>query len=280
MSPRQPDPAALKSRIRQAALEVFSEKGFAGATVAEIAARAEINPATLYRFYAGKRELFASLQRPDLDFPDPQEQQRRADIIRVALQVFSRARYAAATMDEIAAAAGLSKAGLYFYFPSKESLFAEAVENPAGFALIDRLLQEHLAAAGADLEEGLVRVAIAYLHLFEQPDSVNLLRIILSEGVRNSDISTLFVEGVVQRGSAHVARYLERAGLAGGADLVAKVQALFGMLFTWGLVNRLLAGEHLPAARPTEEIARQYVRLFLFGLSGAGHAPAASGLQE
>jgi AcrR family transcriptional regulator len=45
-------------RIKTAALTVFAERGFRGATMPEIAARAGVAPANLYRYYQNKEALF------------------------------------------------------------------------------------------------------------------------------------------------------------------------------------------------------------------------------
>lgn len=265
--PRTSDLSAQKEQIEQAALIVFGEQGYSGTTVAEIAVRAGVSPAVLYRFYTGKRQLFETLHRPDLDFPDQQEQQRRETIMRAALQVFSQKGYAAATMDDIAGAAGLSKAGVYFYFSSKDNLFSAALENPAGFAAVNPLLDEYLSAQDADLEEGLVRVAAAYLSLFQNEEFVQLLRVILSEGTRSPEIASLFKEKIVRRGSENVAKYLSKFCNLPPQVLVKKVQMLFGTLFSWGLLNNLLARENEHQDFDLDRAARESVHQFLFGIS-------------
>jgi AcrR family transcriptional regulator len=49
--------------------------------------------------------------------------EREGRILDAALRVFSLTGYSGATMDAVAAEAGLTKPTLYQYFPSKESLF-------------------------------------------------------------------------------------------------------------------------------------------------------------
>lgn len=49
----------------------------------------------------------------------------RAAILEAALDVFSALGYRGATVDRIAAAAGLSKPNLLYYFPSKEAIHEE-----------------------------------------------------------------------------------------------------------------------------------------------------------
>ena len=47
-----------KNRIIQAAVTVFSQKGYASATIADIAAVAEIGKGTVYEYFASKEDLF------------------------------------------------------------------------------------------------------------------------------------------------------------------------------------------------------------------------------
>ncbi len=56
-----------KERILEAALEVFSHKGFHPATMDEIAEKAGVGKGTLYRYFETKEKLFAELVRLRLD---------------------------------------------------------------------------------------------------------------------------------------------------------------------------------------------------------------------
>jgi methylphosphotriester-DNA--protein-cysteine methyltransferase len=53
----------------------------------------------------------------------PTEEPREARILDAALKVFAEAGYSGATMDAVAAEAGITKPTLYQYFASKEALF-------------------------------------------------------------------------------------------------------------------------------------------------------------
>src|SRR5580692_3924709 len=56
---------------------------------------------------------------------------RPAEIIAAALALFAERGFAAARLDDIAARAGVSKAALYLYFPTKEDLFRAVVTEAA-----------------------------------------------------------------------------------------------------------------------------------------------------
>ncbi|MGI6567424.1 MAG: TetR/AcrR family transcriptional regulator [Limnochordia bacterium] len=50
-----------RERIKQAALEIFSSRGFANTTVQEIAERAKVGKGTLYTYYAAKEDVLTDL---------------------------------------------------------------------------------------------------------------------------------------------------------------------------------------------------------------------------
>ncbi|WP_426750346.1 TetR/AcrR family transcriptional regulator [Myxococcus sp. Y35] len=63
-------PQVLKEEVREriltSALEVFASRGYAVATMSDIASRAGLGTASLYRYYASKEELFDAVVTPAL----------------------------------------------------------------------------------------------------------------------------------------------------------------------------------------------------------------------
>lgn len=66
-SPRALNKQAKERRILEAALSVFSDQGYSGASMDAIAARAEVSKPTLYQYFGTKEQLFSAimLQRRD-----------------------------------------------------------------------------------------------------------------------------------------------------------------------------------------------------------------------
>jgi AcrR family transcriptional regulator len=56
-------------------------------------------------------------------------EERRAQILRSAVKVFSRSNYRAATTAAVAAEAGISEALIYRFFPSKKAIFLEILQH-------------------------------------------------------------------------------------------------------------------------------------------------------
>jgi len=67
--------------------------------------------------------------------PAERSRRRRERILDAAAHVFSRVGYRDAAVDAIAREAATSKGGIYFHFPTKESIFIELIRSTA-----DRLL--------------------------------------------------------------------------------------------------------------------------------------------
>ena len=102
---------------------------------------------------------------------------RRAQLLRVADGLFAERGYEATSMDDVAAAAEISKPVLYDHFGSKEGLFAACVEQ-VGDLLTERIDR---AAADADGPEATLRAASrAYFGYAREQGSV--LAVLLDPG--------------------------------------------------------------------------------------------------
>jgi AcrR family transcriptional regulator len=56
-------------------------------------------------------------------------EKRREQILKAAMEIFSRKGYAAATIPEIAGAASIAAGTIYIYYPSKRELFIAVIKN-------------------------------------------------------------------------------------------------------------------------------------------------------
>ncbi|MFO7173392.1 MAG: TetR/AcrR family transcriptional regulator [Bacillota bacterium] len=134
---------------------------------------------------------------------------RRGEILEAAFRVFAEKGYRAATMAEIARAAGVTPAALYYYFPSKADLFRAAVTERRS------QLQPALAAlASPDARElppreflGALLRAMADFLADERTRAV--IRILLAEGPRDPSLVAIFQEEVYGNIGA-VLGYLEQ----------------------------------------------------------------------
>ena len=129
---------------------------------------------------------------------------RRDQILDAALRIFARKGFAESTVDEIAVAAGLAKATLYLYFPSKEVLLQKLVDH-------SRLVPDlgDLMESIRDLPpvSGIPRlVAGIWRQLKEHKETAHVL---VREIFSNPQRAKLYTEQIRLPGQQALAGYLE-----------------------------------------------------------------------
>lgn len=195
---------------------------------------------------------------------------RRADarpdeILDAALDEFLLHGFEAARMDAIAARAGLSKAGVYLYFETKDALLKALIER----AVRPLALQAEALARAQDLapEEAvraLVEMAMARL---DDPRVFAIPRLVLSIAPRFPDIVAFYREEVVDRGRGALATLME-AGMARGVfrrvDTDAAVRAIIGPIIMAALLRHVM-GDASASGDPRAR-AHTHIDLIMKGL--------------
>ena len=119
---------------------------------------------------------------------------KRRAILEAGTEVFLQNGYRGASMDEIAALAGVSKQTVYKHFSDKEALFTEivigAVDAVAG-PVHDEVLR--LEDSG-DVEADLRGLARRLLGRVMQPRILRLRRLVIGEAGRFPDLGRTFYE--------------------------------------------------------------------------------------
>jgi AcrR family transcriptional regulator len=88
---------------------------------------------------------------------------KRQKVLKAAASLFLQKGYAATTMDEIAARAGIAKGTVYLYFKDKTDLYASLLEERIG-ALLEELKAVAEPAAGpAERLEAMVRCNLHFI---------------------------------------------------------------------------------------------------------------------
>jgi AcrR family transcriptional regulator len=128
---------------------VFPERAFDDVSTREIAERAGVTPATLFRHFGSKQALFdeATKDRSDAEWTDPGARDRILDAART---LFADQGYAKTSTRDIARTAGVHEKALYRHFSTKANLFREAILEP--FASFVRAFGSGLPTEGVPEE--------------------------------------------------------------------------------------------------------------------------------
>ena len=126
-----------RDRIVQAARKLVADRPVEEISLAELARISGVSWPTVRRHVGGRQGLpdfleaaglvppgaaaLAGSNRPAVD--------NRSRILQAALRCFAARGYSGATLDDVAAEAGLTKGAIYWYFASKDDLCMELIEE-------------------------------------------------------------------------------------------------------------------------------------------------------
>jgi AcrR family transcriptional regulator len=137
---------------------------------------------------------------------------KRRQIVQGARTIFLQHGFDAASMNDIARAAGVSKGTLYVYFENKEQLFE---------AIVHEECQVHAEATfdfdhnDRDVEGTLSRLGAAYIEFLCRPEKASALRTVVAIADRMPEIGRAFYETGPAVGIARLAAYLKAQNEAG-----------------------------------------------------------------
>ena len=149
------------------------------------------------------------LERPANEAEDSA---KRRQIVEGARSIFMAHGFDAASMGEIAKAAGVSKGTLYVYFKDKDELFKAIVEKECVFQAEGVF---EFDVADPNVEGTLTRVCTAFVRLLCAPNRQSPLRAVIAIADRMPNIGRMFYETGPAVGLAKMRAYLEAQVVAG-----------------------------------------------------------------
>lgn len=133
---------------------------------------------------------------------------RPAEITAAALKLFSERGFAATRLDDVAEAAGVSKATIYLYFESKEELFKAIVRDlaVARIGAVETLV-DTFEGPSAELVRRLIGTLAGVVAV---PELRAMIKVVISEAGNFPDIAAFYRDEVALRGLRNVARIIQR----------------------------------------------------------------------
>ncbi|WP_342235129.1 TetR/AcrR family transcriptional regulator [Inquilinus sp. OTU3971] len=188
----------------------------------------------------------------------PRGRKKREAILDAGVKVFMAEGYAA-SMDRVAAEAGVAKQTLYSHFGSKEGLF---------HALFDRYKQQTLRVFDptGDLATELAAFGEDLLRRIFDPEILGVQRLMIAQAAAFPDLARIFYDagpGHVRTTLAAFLRSRMEAGALRPDDAAAAAEDLIGLL-QGGRRQRYLFGvEPAPEAAELRGMAERAVTVFL-----------------
>jgi AcrR family transcriptional regulator len=191
---------------------------------------------------------------------------KRRAIMDAARGVFLREGFAGASVDVIAAEAGVSKRTVYNHFDDKEHLFLAVVRTTLASveAEFDAALGETIADSD-DLERDFVALARRWVRLFLREDANALRRLVIAEGVRHPEIMAGWAEAGPVRARSLLVRTLAQLAERGRLEVPDPERAAeqLALLVTNPAYNRSVLGTVALSDAEVDDIVVPNVRMFL-----------------
>jgi AcrR family transcriptional regulator len=245
---------ASRAGILEAARRILTANP--AATLSDVAAEARVSRTTLYRRFDSRAALLDAL---DME-PDPDARER---ILAAALEKIALGGLRGVSMDEVAEAAGVSRASVYRLFPGKTALFTGLLDQYSPFAEVGQALHE---ATGRPPEEAfpmILRAAAAAL-----APRVAIMRSLLFEASAGTPEAVEAAQSAVRPLYAELAPYFA-AQIAAGAvrpiHPMLAVQTFLGPL-VFNLLIQSVAGPVSGLSVDPEHAADAFAQAALRGL--------------
>jgi len=251
---------AILGRIRP----LIEERGYDAVSVDAMAAAAGISKATFYRIFPAKEAVRQALLAAGVAPERLDARDGREAVLDAAMDLFATQGYAAATVEAIAQAAGLSKAGFYWHFESKEAVFAAVIARYAPFTTVERIVIEG-EGVGDDPYLVLTRILTAVVAAITPRFA--LFRTIMLEAFQNPAMGAAVARNVLGVVLPIIGGYLTRQMAAGHIRQMhpaLAIQSLIGPLFIHLLTREMFASQ-FAVAPPIETVIAHIVTTFLDG---------------
>jgi AcrR family transcriptional regulator len=137
------------------------------------------------------------------------KESRPAEILAAALDVFRARGFAAARLEDVAAAAGVSKGTLYLYFPGKEALFKALVRESVlpNIVRAEALVRDHPGPPSQVLRDLLTGIG----KLIAENDRLAAFpKLMIAEAGNFPELARFYLHQVIRRGLRLVTGILQR----------------------------------------------------------------------
>jgi AcrR family transcriptional regulator len=195
-------------------------------------------------------------------------EERRLQILRVAVRLFSQRGFRGTTTREIAQAAGVSEAMVFRHFATKEELYTAILDHKAcSMEITDpcRLVED--AVLGKDdraVFETLARTALEH-----HDQDREFLRLLLHSALEGHELAQMFWDRNVLQIYEFLGTYIgerQRDGAFRAVSPKMVVRAFIGMLIHHSLNNNLWDPSRHLLDITNEEAAREFTEILLRGI--------------
>ncbi len=194
---------------------------------------------------------------------------RRLQILQVAVSLFSHRGFVGTTTKEIAHAAGVSEAMVFRHFANKQELYSAILDHKACSG--DSMNPEEMVAdALQEKDDRAVFERLALGALEHHECDPEFQRLLLHAALEGHELAQMFFEKFVRRVYELLGNYVaerQRDGAMVAMDPAIVVRAFIGMIIHHSLNNNLWDPQRRLLRISNQEAAKHFTDILLNGIS-------------
>jgi TetR/AcrR family transcriptional regulator len=196
-------------------------------------------------------------------------EERRLQILRVAVSLFSQRGFVGTTTKEIAQAASVSEAMVFRHFATKQELYTAILDHKAcsGDAMNPEAM---VAEALQEKDDRAVFERLALGALEHHECDPEFQRLLLHAALEGHELAQMFFEKFVRRVYELLGNYIaerQRDGAMVAMDPAIVVRAFIGMIIHHSLNNNLWDPQRRLLKISNQEAAKHFSDILLHGIS-------------
>lgn len=194
--------------------------------------------------------------------------ERRLQILQVAMSLFSKNGFAGTTTKKIAEAAGVSEATVFKYFANKNELYADILDHKACNHGLENPFKEIAEELAAKDDFG-VFYALALNAFQHHKKDKHLMRLLLHSALEGHDLAKMFFESYIVGMYDFLSAYIRQRQEDGAFRKIEPkivVRSFIGMMIHHSLNNTLWDKEQKLLKISDEEAAKEFTTILLNGI--------------
>jgi AcrR family transcriptional regulator len=244
-------------------------------SIQEVAASAGVTRQTVHHYFGGAKGLRAALAAEGMDVASAADEPTRERLIEAAIRVMSRPGGGLASIEAIAAEAGLTKGAVYHHFADRSELVRAVARRVSP---VDEMRAQIEPTIDLPPREGLIVIARAYYAAMRS--RADLIRNLAANSARDPELAQVVMGEIIGQGAPLMMgwfAYQVSRGRLRPVDPSFVIQALFGPVFLLIVLGPTVFDRVAQAGiHPAIDNVEAYVDLLLRGLAPAEDSPGGS----
>ncbi|MDY7031804.1 MAG: TetR/AcrR family transcriptional regulator [Thermodesulfobacteriota bacterium] len=191
-------------------------------------------------------------------------EERRAQIVRISAQLFSKKGFKGTTTKEISKKVGISEAAIFHYFPTKNDLYTAIIKDRVGeeddlFLPVEAMRQSDDVKVFGDLADYLLE---------KNEGDPTFMRLLLFSILEEHKLSDIFFQTHIRKKVQFLSEYIEQRIADGAFREVSPFLVARGFL---GMIVQYMMGQEVfwktkEFRSSRKEVVETFVKTFLQGI--------------